>query len=205
MVELFLDGGPFMWPILGLFIIGLVFVFERFYALVTITAKTKAFTKNIRDILEEEGVEGALKACDESTSPVAAMFSEALRHFDKGFEKIEKTLDTIGALEMTYLEKNQIWLSTVIVIAPMMGFTGTVAGMVRAFQDIAAADDMSPAVVATGISQALLTTLFGLIVAMIIQIFQNFFLFQIDNLVVEMEKNSLDLLDDLENKNIKKN
>ncbi|MDZ7820538.1 MAG: MotA/TolQ/ExbB proton channel family protein [Candidatus Marinimicrobia bacterium] len=193
-----------MWPLLGLLVIGLVFVFERLYALTTVTAKTKAFTKDIRDILEETGVDGAIKACEESTSPVAAMFSEALRHYDKGFEKMEKSLDTIGALEMTFLEKNQIWLSTVIVIAPMLGFTGTVAGMVKAFQDIAAANDMSPAVVATGISQALLTTLFGLIIAMIIQIFQNFFLYQIDNLVVEMEKNSLDLLDDLENKDIKK-
>lgn len=204
MVKLFLDGGPFMWPILGLFIIGLVIVFERVYALTTITAKTKAFTKSIKNILLEDGISSALAACQESTSPVAAMYSEALRHYDKGFEKVEKTLDTIGALEMTFLEKNQIWLSTVIVLAPMMGFTGTVSGMVNAFQDIAAANDMSPAVVASGISEALLTTLFGLIVAMIIQIFQNFFLFQIDNLVIDMERSSLSLMDDLENQKIKK-
>ncbi|MDD5709853.1 MAG: MotA/TolQ/ExbB proton channel family protein [Candidatus Marinimicrobia bacterium] len=204
MVKLFLDGGPFMWPILGLFIIGLVIVFARVYALTTITSKTKAFTKSIKNILLEDGISSALAACQESTSPVAAMYSEALRHYDKGFEKVEKTLDTIGALEMTFLEKNQIWLSTVIVLAPMMGFTGTVSGMVNAFQDIAAANDMSPAVVASGISEALLTTLFGLIVAMIIQIFQNFFLFQIDNLVIDMERSSLSLMDDLENKEIKK-
>jgi biopolymer transport protein ExbB len=204
MVQLFLDGGPFMWPILGVFIVGLVIVFERLYALITITAKTKAFTKNIKEVLIEGGVGSAIEACNASTSPIATMFAEALRHQDKGLARVEKTLDTIGSLEMTFLEKNQIWLSTVIVIAPMLGFTGTVAGMVTAFQDIAAANDMSPAVVATGISQALLTTLFGLIVAMIIQIFQNFFLFQIDNLVIDMERSSLDLLDDLEKNNIKK-
>jgi biopolymer transport protein ExbB len=204
MVKLFLDGGPFMWPILGLFILGLVLVFERVYALTTITSRTKAFTKTIKSILLDDGLEAAVAACQESTSPIASMYEEALRHYDKGLERMEKTLETIGALEMSFLEKNQIWLSTVIVIAPMMGFTGTVAGMVKAFQDIAAANDMSPAVVASGISQALLTTLFGLIVAMIIQIFQNFFLFQIDNLVVDMEKSSLDLLDDLENQDIKK-
>ncbi|MBW6458147.1 MAG: MotA/TolQ/ExbB proton channel family protein [FCB group bacterium] len=204
MVQLFLDGGPFMWPILCVFIVGLVIVFERLYALITITAKTKAFTKSIKDVLINEGVSGAIEACNSSTSPIATMFAEALRHQDKGLARVEKTLDTIGSLEMTFLEKNQIWLSTVIVIAPMLGFTGTVAGMVTAFQDIAAANDMSPAVVATGISQALLTTLFGLIVAMIIQIFQNFFLFQIDNLVIDMERSSLDLLDDLEKNNIKK-
>lgn len=204
MVKLFLDGGLFMWPILGLFIIGLVIVFERVYALTTITAKTKTFTKSIKTILLEEGITSAQAACQESTSPIASMYAEALRHYDKGFDKVEKSLETIGALEMTFLEKNQIWLSTVIVLAPMLGFTGTVSGMVNAFQDIAAANDMSPAVVASGISEALLTTLFGLIVAMIIQIFQNFFLFQIDNLVVDMEKSSLELLDDLENQDIKK-
>ena len=204
MVKLFLDGGPFMWPILGVFIVGLVIVFERLYSLITISAKTKAFTKTITTTLEEEGIEAALAACDESTSPLAVMYSEALRHAEKGLERVEKTLDTIGSLEMTFLEKNQIWLSTVVVIAPMLGFTGTVAGMVKAFQDIAAANDMSPAVVAVGISQALLTTLFGLVVAMIIQVFQNFFLFQIDNLVVDMERKSLDLLDTLETKKIKK-
>lgn len=204
MVKLFLDGGPFMWPILGVFIVGLVIVFERLYSLITISAKTKAFTKTITTILEEEGIKAALAACDESTSPLAVMYSEALRHAEKGLERVEKTLDTIGSLEMTFLEKNQIWLSTVVVIAPMLGFTGTVAGMVKAFTDIAAANDMSPAVVAVGISQALLTTLFGLVVAMIIQVFQNFFLFQIDNLVVDMERKSLDLLDVLETKTIKK-
>lgn len=204
MVKLFLDGGPFMWPILAVFIVGLVIVFERLYALITITSKTKAFTKTIKGTLEEEGVQAAMDVCNESTSPIAAMYAEALRHTDKGLERVEKTLDTIGSLEMTFLEKNQIWLSTVIVIAPMLGFTGTVAGMVTAFQDIAAANDMSPAVVAVGISQALLTTLFGLVVAMIIQVFQNFFLFQIDNLVISMEKSSLELLDTLETTKTKK-
>jgi biopolymer transport protein ExbB len=204
MVKLFLEGGPFMWPILGVFILGLVIVFERLYALITISSKTKAFTKIIKGTLEEDGIEAALVVCQESASPIALMYAEALRHTDKGLERVEKTLDTIGSLEMTFLEKNQIWLSTVIVIAPMLGFTGTVSGMVTAFQDIAASNDMSPAVVAVGISQALLTTLFGLIVAMIIQVFQNFFLFQIDNLVIDMERSSLDLLDTLETQKIKK-
>ncbi|MCK4530529.1 MAG: MotA/TolQ/ExbB proton channel family protein [Candidatus Marinimicrobia bacterium] len=204
MVKLFLEGGAFMWPILGVFIVGLVVVFERLYALITISSQTKAFTKIIKGTLEEDGVEAALAVCQESNSPIAIMYAEALRHADKGLERVEKTLDTIGSLEMTFLEKNQIWLSTVIVIAPMLGFTGTVSGMVTAFQDIAASNDMSPAIVAVGISQALLTTLFGLVVAMIIQVFQNFFLFQIDNLVIDMERSSLDLLDTLETQKLKK-
>lgn len=203
MVQLFLQGGPFMYPILGIFIVGLIICFERLYALTTITSKTKAFTAEINDVVKEQGVDAAKAICEESTSPIAAMYSSALTHTSKGIGKVEKTLETIGSLEMAFLEKNQIWLSTVIVIAPMLGFTGTVSGMVGAFQDIAAANEISAKIVAAGISEALLTTLFGLVVAMIVQVFQNFFLFQIDNLVVDMEKSSLKLLDDLEEAGVK--
>jgi biopolymer transport protein ExbB len=100
-------------------------------------------------------------------------------------------------MEMAFLEKNMIWLNAVVTIAPMIGFTGTVAGMVKAFDAIAAANDISPAVVAGGISQALLTTAFGLIVAMIIQVFQNFFVSRIDKLVLDMEEQSVRLIDHL--------
>jgi len=111
--------------------------------------------------------------------------------------------DTKLTLRYPGLEKNQVWLSTVITLAPMLGFTGTVWGMVKAFQDISKANDISPTIVADGISMALLTTLFGLIVAMIIQVFQNWFLTRIDKLIIDMEKSSVTLLDVLAEKNIK--
>jgi len=106
-------------------------------------------------------------------------------------------MENAGSLEMAFLEKNMIWLNTVITVAPMIGFTGTVVGMIGAFDAIKAANDISPAVVAGGISQALLTTAFGLIVAMIIQFFQNFFVSRIDQLILDMEENSVRLLDSM--------
>ncbi|MDA3872185.1 MAG: MotA/TolQ/ExbB proton channel family protein [Candidatus Marinimicrobia bacterium] len=203
LVNLFVQGGAFMWPILGVFALGLIISFERLYSLSVAGIQTKKFLKDVEDTLRDEGVEAAKEYCAESSSPVASMYHEALNRVDQGIEKVEKTIESAGSLEMAFLEKNQVWLSTVITIAPMLGFTGTVWGMVKAFQDIAKANDISPAIVADGISMALLTTLFGLIVAMIIQVFQNWFLTRIDKLIIDMEGSSVTLLDVLAEKNIK--
>ena len=110
---------------------------------------------------------------------------------------MEKAITTAGSLEMAFLERGMIVLSTVIVLAPMLGFTGTVWGMVQAFDAIKVQNDISPAIVASGISQALLTTLFGLIVAMLIQIFNNYFTSRIDKLIIDMEESSVELIEAL--------
>lgn len=203
LVDYFVQGGPFMWPILGVFALGLIISFERLYSLTVAGVQTKTFLKDVENTLKDDGVEAAKEYCAKSSSPVASMYHEALSRVDQGIEKVEKTIASAGSLEMAFLEKNQVWLSTVITIAPMLGFTGTVAGMVKAFQDISKANDISPTIVASGISQALLTTLFGLIVAMIIQVFQNWFLTRIDKLIIDMESSSVTLLDALAEKKIK--
>ena len=113
-------------------------------------------------------------------------------------EEIEKAVQNAGGLEMAFLEKNMIWINSVITIAPMLGFTGTVVGMIKAFEDIKMANDISPAVVAGGISQALLTTAFGLIVAMIMQVSQNFFVSMIDKLILDMEEQSIKIVEYLQ-------
>ena len=128
---------------------------------------------------------------------MAEIFHAGLSRFHRGLREVEKAVQDAGGLEMSFLEKNMILMNAVITIAPMLGFTGTVAGMVKAFDAIAAANDISPAVVAGGISQAVLTTAFGLIVAMIIQIFQNFFVSMIDKLILDMEENSVKFMDQL--------
>jgi len=128
---------------------------------------------------------------------VAEIFHAGLLRTNRGLEEVEKAIQNAGSLEMAFLEKNMIWLNTVITVAPMIGFTGTVVGMIGAFDAIKAANDISPAVVAGGISQALLTTAFGLITAMIIQFFQNFFVSRIDKLILDMEENSVKLVDQL--------
>ena len=128
---------------------------------------------------------------------MASILHAGLSRATKGVEFVEKAITNAGSIEMAFLERGMIVLQTVIVLAPMMGFTGTVQGMVEAFDSIKKANDISPAVVAGGISKALLTTLFGLIVAMIIQVFYNYFSSRIDKLIIDMEESSVELLDAL--------
>jgi len=197
MVQLFLEGGEFMWPILGLLIVGLAFVIERFWTLTRASVNTRKFLSRIRIALEQGGVAAAAEECEKTPGPVASMIHAGLSRSDKGITHVEKAITTAGSLEMAFLERGMIVLSTVIVLAPMLGFTGTVWGMIAAFDAIKVQNDISPAIVASGISQALLTTLFGLIVAMIIQVFNNYFTSRIDKLIIDMEESSVDLIEAL--------
>lgn len=198
MVKLFLDGGPFMWPILGLLILGIAFSLERLWTLTRASVNTRQFILKVRQAISKGGTNQATEVCANTRGPVAAVFHAGLMRADRGIDYVEKSIMTAGSIEMAFLEKNLVWLSTIIALAPMLGFTGTVSGMIRAFQEIAKANDISPAIVAGGISEALLTTLFGLIVAMIIQIFHNFFVSRIDKLVVDMEEGSVEFIDTLD-------
>ena len=204
MVDLFLQGGPFMWPILALLIFGLMITLERIYTLTKASFVTKKFIPRINKALKDKGVAEALEVCKATPGPIAEVFHAGLSRADQGVEVVEKSIETAGSIEMAFLEKGMIWLSTVITVAPMLGFAGTVSGMVRAFQDIAAANDISPAVVASGISEALLTTLFGLIVGITVQIFYNLFTSRVDGIIIDMEENSVNLLDTLALSELKK-
>ena len=197
MVEYFVDGGDFMWPILILLIFGLMFALERFYSLMMSSINSKKFFAEVKDTLDSNGVDGALELCNKTRGPVAEVFHAGLSRSHRGLDEVEKAIQNAGTVEMSFLEKNMIWLNLVVTVAPMLGFTGTVAGMITAFDSIEAANNISPAVVAGGISQALLTTAFGLIVAIIIQLLQNFFVSRIDRLVLDMEENSMQLVDHL--------
>jgi biopolymer transport protein ExbB len=197
MVELFLRGGAFMWPILGVFIVGLMFVVERFISLTMNTVNTKKFVVTVNQALQDGGPEAAMDICSQTRGPIASVFHAGLQRMGRGVDQVEKNIMNAGQIELAFLEKNLVWLSTAIAIAPMLGFTGTVSGMVKAFDDIAAANDISPAIVAGGISQALLTTLFGLIVAMTIQFFNNFFVSRIDKIVADMQEASVEFVDTL--------
>ena len=161
------------------------------------SVNSKQFFQEVSEALETEGDEAALSLCENTRGPVAAIFYAGLARRHRGVSEVEKAIQSAGPLEMAFLEKNMIWLNTVITIAPMIGFTGTVVGMIGAFDAIKAANDISPAVVAGGISQALLTTAFGLIVAMIVQTFQNLFVNRIDKLILDMEEHSVKLVDHL--------
>jgi len=197
MVQYFIDGGAFMWPILVSLVFGLGFALERAYSLVVSSIDSQKFFTDISDTINESGVDSAVELCNNTRGPVAEIFHAGLSRAHRGLAEVEKAIQNAGSLEMAFLEKNMIWLNTVITVAPMIGFTGTVVGMIDAFDAIKAANDISPAVVAGGISKALLTTAFGLITAMIIQIFQNFFVSRIDQLILDMEENSIKLIDQL--------
>ena len=198
MVHYFLEGGAFMWPILITLLFGLAFVIERAYSLMMSAVDSQTFFETVSQSIKENGADAAVEVCGETEGPVAAIFYAGLSKMSRGLAEVEKAIQNAGAIEMAFLEKNMIWLNAVITIAPMLGFTGTVVGMIAAFDAIKAANDISPAVVAGGISQALLTTAFGLIVAMIIQTFQNVFVARIDKLVLEMEEQSIKILDHLQ-------
>ena len=157
MVEYFVNGGPFMWPILLLLIAGLGISGERFYSLIMSSTNTKEFFDDVIKSLDKDGIDNTIELCNNTPGPVAEIFHACLSSVHRGLREVEKAVQDAGGLEMSFLEKNMIWMNAVITIAPMLGFTGTVAGMVNAFDAIAAANDISPAVVAGGISQALLT------------------------------------------------
>lgn len=190
-------GGGFMWPILGSLTLGLAFSFERLWTLSKSKTNTKKFIVNVKRALDDDGIEGAKELCANTRGPVASVFYAGLLRADEGLEAAEKAIIAYGGIEMGFLERNMIWISTFITIAPMLGFTGTVQGMVEAFDSIKEAAQISPAVVADGISVALLTTLFGLVVAMILQVFYNYLISVIDRLVGDMEEASVELIDSL--------
>ena len=204
MVQLFIDGGGFMWPILFVFIVGFVFVGERLYHLIKGLASKEDFAANVAQTVENDSIKAAQDLCVDAIGPVANLCSAALDRAHLGEAAAEKALDQSGAIEMASLEKNMTWISLCIAIAPMLGFLGTVWGMIQAFNDIKMANDISPAVVAGGISVALLTTAFGLVVAVVLQILQNAVMYIIDNQIVTMQKSTTMLLNAIGKGNLKK-
>jgi len=190
-------GGGFMWPILICLILGLAFCFERLWTLTSSKTNTKKFILQVKRALDEGGIEQAKQVCANTKGPVASVFHAGLLRADEGLEAAEKAIIAYGGIEMGFLERGMIWISLFISIAPMLGFTGTVQGMISAFDAIKEAAQISPAIVADGIAIALLTTLFGLVVAMILQVFYNLLISKIDRLVGDMEEASIELIDAL--------
>ena len=176
-------------------ILGLAVCIERILYLSLSKTNTKALLKNVEDALNEGGVEKALEVCRNTRGPVASIFYQGLSRYDEGLDVVEKTVSSYGGVQLGLLEKNLSWITLFISIAPSLGFMGTVIGMIEAFDKIQQVGDISATVVAGGIKVALLTTLWGLIVAIVLQLFYNYILSQIEALVNEMEDASISLLD----------
>ncbi len=201
----FIEGGAgFMSSVLIALILGLAFCIERIIALSLASTNTKKLLDSVEENLSSGNVDGALEVCKANRSPIASIMHQGLERVDDGVDAVEKAVVAYGSVEMGRLEKGLTWISLFIALAPMLGFMGTVIGMIGAFDAIQAAGDISPTVVAGGIKVALLTTVFGLIAAIILQIFYNYIVSRIDSIVNDMEGASITFVDMLIHNNIVK-
>ena len=192
----FINGGPFFMSfVLLALILGLALVIERIIYLALSTTNNDKLLMDVETALNNEGVDAAKEVCKNVTGPVATIFYEGLDKMDEGIDMVDKAIVSVGSVENGKLERNISWISLFIALAPMLGFMGTVIGMIGAFDAIEAAGDISPSLVAGGIKVALLTTVFGLIVAMILQVFYNLIIAMMDNIVNKMEDASIHFLD----------
>ena len=194
--ELFIEGGPmFMSFVLIALILGLALSIERIIYLNLADVNTEKLLLSVEEALETGGVESALEVCRNTKGPVASIFYQGLSRADQGIDVVEKSVISYGSVQMSLLERGLTWISLFISLAPMLGFMGTVIGMIEAFTNIQAAGDVNAGLVAGGIKIALITTVSGLIVAMILQVFYNYIVTKVDSIVNEMEDTSISLID----------
>ena len=196
LMQKFLEGGwGWMLPVLVCLVIGLAVAIERMLFLSFSNINTKKFIAKFEETLNNEGVEAAKELCRNTKGPVASIYYQGLDRYNQGMDAVEKAVVSYGSVQTGQMESGLSWIGLFIALAPMLGFMGTVVGMIEAFDQIQAAGDISPTVVAGGIKVALLTTLMGLIAAVILQLFYNYIISKIDSLVNAMEDASITLVD----------
>jgi biopolymer transport protein ExbB len=195
--ELFVKGGNFMWLLLFVALTGFIFLIERLWTLNRARVDTRKLLGRVITTLRTEGVQAAAEECQKVRGPIAAILYSGLQKADRGTAAVEKAISTAGTIEMAFLERGLIWIASVTTIAPLIGFLGTVSGMINAFEAIAAAEQVNAKLVASGISEALITTATGLLVAIPASIGYNYFVSAIDRFVIEMEETSAELVEEL--------
>ncbi|MGH1337479.1 MAG: MotA/TolQ/ExbB proton channel family protein [Aureispira sp.] len=192
----FIDGGwLFMSIVLVCLILGLAIAIERIITLSLATVNTNKLVADLEGAIARGDYAAAKNICKATPGPTAEVLGEGLKRADGSLAEVEKAIVSNGSIQAGLLEKGLVWLALFIALAPMLGFMGTVLGMIDAFSSIEAAGDIQPSMVAGGIKVALLTTVFGLITAIILQIFYNYITAKIDSLINSMEAASLDLMD----------
>lgn len=202
----FIEGGAgFMSLVAIAFIIGLAFCIERIIYLSLAEVNTDKMLKDVEAALEKGDLEGAKTVCRNTRGPVASICYQGLMRINDGLDVVERSVVSYGGVQAAALEKNCSWVTLFIAMAPSLGFLGTVVGMVQAFDDIQKAGDISPTIVASGMKVALITTIFGIIVALVLQVFYNFILTKIEAINSEMEDSSITLLDMIMKYNLKYN
>ena len=196
LMQKFLEGGwAWMLPILVCLVIGLAVAIERILFLTFSNINSKKFIAKVEDALNKNGIEAAKEVCRNTKGPIASIYYQGLDRYDQGLDAVEKAVVSYGSVQTGQMESGLSWIGLFIALTPMLGFMGTVVGMIDAFDQIQAAGDISPTLVAGGIKVALLTTLLGLISAVILQLFYNYIVSKIDTLVNDMEDSSITLMD----------
>ena len=192
----FIEGGAgFMACVALCLIFGLAVAIERVIYLNLSDTNTKKFIVGFEDALNNGGIEAAKDYCRNTRGPIASIFYQGLSRYDQGIDMVEKSVVSYGSVQMGLMEKGLTWIGLFIALAPMLGFLGTVIGMIDAFDKIQAAGDIQPSLVAGGIKVALITTVGGLIVALILQVFYNYLLSKLEAILNQMEDASISLLD----------
>ena len=196
LMQKFLEGGwGWMLPILLCLVIGLAVAIERILYLALSTINSKKLVNKVEEALKQGGIEAAKEVCRNTRGPIASIYYQGLDRYDQGLDAVEKAVVSYGSVQTGQMESGLPWIGLFIALSPMLGFMGTVVGMIGAFDAIQAAGDISPTLVAGGIKVALLTTLMGLIAAVILQLFYNYIVSKIDSLVNDMEDTSITLMD----------
>jgi biopolymer transport protein ExbB len=194
LLDWFQRGGKFMYPLLLCSIIGLAVVIERMISLRRATAHTRRLIGSVLSTLQDHGVGPARERCRMLRLPAARILDSGLARAQEGPARMERVMESAGSIEVAMLQRGLLWLSTVANVTPLLGFLGTVSGMIQAFATIAGADQISARLVAGGIEEALITTETGLAIAIPIQAFHNYFVGRIDRFTTEVEEGSLDLI-----------
>lgn len=195
-VKIFLDGGPVMWPLLAFSILSVIFIIERFFAIRKAKINVNEFLAKVRkELIVNRSIKAAIKVCEDYRGPVASILKAGLLKFGQPREDVEKTIENAALYEMGRLEKNLVWLASIANVSPLLGFFGTVVGMIKSFDALAEAGLSNPGLVAAGISEALITTAAGLFVAIPAQLAYNFFMSRINKFVRDIETSSNMLLE----------
>jgi biopolymer transport protein ExbB len=193
--EIWVGGGWMMWPLLACAVLGLIIIVWKLFDLTTKAGRTRRFLNQVDELIAQRKLKEALALARDSNSPAGRILAAGLERSDEGSERVMKAIENVGLIEMASLERGLVWLATVSNVAPLLGFLGTVIGMIQAFQAIEAAGEVEATVVAGGIKVALITTAAGLTIAIPINIMHNYFVTRVDRLVIDMEESAQKMID----------
>jgi biopolymer transport protein ExbB len=198
-IDLFYAGGLMMWPLLLCSIVGLAIIIVKFITLMMAGAESKKLLKQVNSLLGEEEISAAKELCEKTKGPVAVILLAGLKKVDQGAERVISAIENVGTIELSFLERGLVALATISTVAPLLGFLGTVAGMIQAFAAIEAYGEVDATLVAGGIKVALVTTATGLAIAIPVNIMHNYFVTRVDKMIIDMEESSENIVDTVYN------